>query len=94
MVLSIGAGGPHETLVPRSCGNGDTAFLIHEVIVLHGKIPHVHPEVCRRGYAELAAVPVGVVVTAEFVSVDGLVATGGEETEGAAPTEAAEPVCA
>ena len=93
-VLSIDTGTPHESLVPHSSGDGDTAFLIHEVVVLHGKIPHVDPSVRCRGYTELGAVAVGVVVAAEFVGVNGLVATGGEETQGAAPTEATEAICA
>ncbi len=71
-------GTPHESLVPHSSGDGDTAFLMHQVIVLHGKIPHVNPSVCCRGYTELRAVGVDVVVAAEFVGVNGLVATGGE----------------
>ena len=93
-VLNMDTGTSHESLVPHSSGDGHTPFLIHEVVVLHGKIPHVDPSVRCRGYTELGAVGVDVVLAADFVGVNGLVATGGEETEGAAPTEATQAICA
>ncbi len=92
VVRNIDTGTSHESLVPYISGDGHTAFLIHEVVVLHGKIPHVDPSVRCRGYTELRAVGVGVVLTADFVGVNGLVATGGEETQGAAPTEATQAI--